>query len=64
MAAVVEGADRPAAGIALMLTGIAGFAVMDAIIKWMTADYSIIQVAALRSWFGLPLLFLVVFVRV
>ncbi len=42
-----------------MLTGIAGFAVMDALIKWLTADYSIIQVAALRSWFGLPLLCLV-----
>ena len=54
-----ESIDRPAAGIALMLTGIAGFAVMDAIIKWMTADYSVVQVAALRSWFGLPLLILV-----
>jgi drug/metabolite transporter (DMT)-like permease len=39
-----------------MLTGIAGFAVMDAIIKWLTADYSVAQVVALRSWFGLPLL--------
>jgi len=56
---VAESADRPALGIALMLTGIAGFAVMDAIVKWMTADYSIIQVAALRSWFGLPLICLV-----
>ena len=59
MAAIIESVDRPTLGIALMLTGIAGFAVMDAIIKWMTADYSIVQVAALRSWFGLPLLFLV-----
>ncbi len=48
--------DRPALGIVLMLTGIAGFAVMDAIIKWLTADYSVPQVVALRSWFGLPLL--------
>ena len=48
--------DRPALGIVLMLTGIAGFAVMDAIIKWLTADYSVAQVVALRSWFGLPLL--------
>jgi len=39
-----------------MLTGIAGFAVMDAIIKWLTADYPVPQVVALRSWFGLPLL--------
>ena len=48
--------DRPTLGIALMLAGIAGFAVMDAIIKWLTADYPITQVVALRSWFGLPLL--------
>ncbi|MCZ6722870.1 MAG: DMT family transporter [Gammaproteobacteria bacterium] len=53
-----DSADRPALGIALMLAGIAGFAVMDAIIKWLTADYSVPQVVALRSWFGLPLLFL------
>lgn len=57
--AIAESTDRPALGIVLMLTGIAGFAVMDAVIKWLTADYSIVQVAALRSWFGLPLLSLV-----
>ncbi len=56
MVAIVKGVDRPGLGIVMMLTGIAGFAVMDAIIKWLTADYSVIQVAALRSWFGLPLL--------
>jgi len=39
-----------------MLIGIAGFAVMDATIKWLAADYPVVQVAALRSWFGLPLL--------
>ncbi len=50
------GADRPGLGIALMLAGIASFAVMDATIKWLTADYPVIQIAALRSWFGLPLL--------
>jgi len=49
-------ADRPALGIVLMLAGIAGFAVMDATIKWLTADYPLTQVVALRSWFGLPLL--------
>ena len=59
MTAVIETSDRPALGIVLMLTGIAGFAVMDALIKWLTADYSIIQVAALSSWFGLPRLCLV-----
>jgi len=54
--ASIHSADHPALGIALMLTGIAGFSVMDATIKWLTADYSITQVVALRSWFGLPLL--------
>jgi drug/metabolite transporter (DMT)-like permease len=53
-----DSADRPALGIVLMLAGIAGFAVMDAIIKWLTADYPVPQVVALRSWFGLPLLLL------
>ncbi len=53
-----DSADRPALGIVLMLAGIAGFSVMDAIIKWLTADYPIPQVVALRSWFGLPLLLL------
>ena len=48
--------DRPLMGIAMMLAGIAGFSVMDATIKWLTADYPVPQVIALRSWFGLPLL--------
>ncbi len=48
--------DRPILGIILMLGGIASFSVMDATIKWLTAEYSIAQVVALRSWFGLPLL--------
>ena len=50
--------DRPLAGIAMMLIGIASFAVMDAAIKWLTASYPVAQVVALRSWFGLPFLFL------
>jgi len=45
-------------GIVMMLAGIAGFAVMDAIIKWLTAEYPVPQVIALRSWFGLPILIL------
>lgn len=53
-------ADQPLLGIALMLAGIAAFAVMDALVKWLTADYSVPLVVALRSWFGLPVLFLVV----
>jgi drug/metabolite transporter (DMT)-like permease len=48
--------DKPALGIVLMLGGIAAFSVMDATIKWLTSDYSITQIVALRSWFGLPLL--------
>ena len=40
----------------MMLAGIAGFATMDALIKWLTTDYPVTQVVALRSWFGLPLL--------
>lgn len=56
MTVVNDSVDRPALGIVLMLTGIAGFAVMDATIKWLTADYPVAQIVALRSWFGLPLL--------
>ncbi|WP_424947939.1 DMT family transporter [Candidatus Spongiihabitans sp.] len=51
-----DGADRPMLGIVLMLVGIAAFSVMDATIKWLTADFPVPQVVALRSWFGLPLL--------
>ena len=50
--------DHPLAGIVMMLVGIAGFAVMDATIKWLTAEYPVPQVIALRSWFGLPILIL------
>ena len=56
MTSTVDSADRPALGIIMMLVGIAGFAVMDATIKWLTADYPVAQIVALRSWFGLPLL--------
>ena len=44
----------------MMLAGIAGFATMDALIKWLTTDFPVAQVVALRSWFGLPLLCLLV----
>ena len=56
MTVTTDSVDRPALGIVLMLTGIAGFALMDATIKWLTADYPVAQIVALRSWFGLPLL--------
>jgi drug/metabolite transporter (DMT)-like permease len=43
-----------------MVSGVAAFAIMDAIIKWLTSDFPLSQIVALRSWFGLPfLLFLV-----
>ncbi len=58
MPAIGDSADRPVLGIVLMLAGIIGFSLMDAIIKWLTADYPVPQVVALRSWFGLPLLLL------
>ncbi len=58
MTTKTDNIDRPLAGIAMMLAGIAGFAVMDATIKWLTADYPVPQVVALRSWFGLPILIL------
>lgn len=60
MTAATDGTDRPMLGIALMLTGIAAFAVMDALIKWLTSEFPVTQVVALRSWFGLPLLCLLV----
>jgi drug/metabolite transporter (DMT)-like permease len=56
-----DNGDRPGLGIALMLAGIAAFAVMDATIKWLTADFPVTQVIALRSWFGLPLLCLLAY---
>ena len=52
MTTISDDGDRPGLGIALMLTGIAAFAVMDATIKWLTADFPVTQVVALRSWFG------------
>jgi drug/metabolite transporter (DMT)-like permease len=52
--------DRPTLGMLLMITGVASFAVMDATIKWLTTDFSVPQIVALRSWFGLPILFFLV----
>ena len=53
-------ADRPTLGIVLMISGVASFAIMDATIKWLTTDFPVPQIVALRSWFGLPLLFFLV----
>ena len=61
MTTKTDNGDRPGLGIALMLAGIAAFAVMDATIKWLTADFPVTQVVALRSWFGLPILCLLAY---
>jgi drug/metabolite transporter (DMT)-like permease len=54
------GTDRPRLGIMLMVVGVACFAVMDATIKWLTAEFRITQIVALRAWFGLPVLFVLI----
>ena len=55
--------DHPLAGILLMMSGIACFAVMDATIKWLTSEFHVTQIVALRSWFGLPILFFLVYLE-
>jgi drug/metabolite transporter (DMT)-like permease len=55
-----QATDRPMLGILLMVSGVVCFAVMDATIKWLTSDFPITQIVALRSWFGLPILFFLV----
>jgi drug/metabolite transporter (DMT)-like permease len=63
MNAVHQGTDHPALGILLMIAGVVSFAVMDATIKWLSSDFAITQIVALRSWFGLPLLFFLVYLE-
>lgn len=46
-----------------MVLGIASFACMDTIIKWMTGLYPVPLVVALRSWFGLPWMLLLVYLQ-
>ena len=60
MTSTAHDSDRPILGILLMMAGVAMFAVMDATIKWLTSDFPVSQIVALRSWFGLPVLFLLV----
>lgn len=43
--------DRRLAGIGYMTYGIASFAAMDAVGKWLVVDYSVFQILALRSTF-------------
>ena len=43
-----------------MILGIGAFSVMDATVKWLTSSYPVPLIVGLRSWFGLPVLFLIV----
>ncbi len=61
MKPIPQGTDRPMLGILLMVAGVASFAVMDAAIKWLSSDFAITQIVALRAWFGLPILFFLVY---
>ncbi len=61
MNSLYRDADRPLPGILLMIAGVACFSVMDAMIKWLSSDFPITQIVALRSWFGLPILFVLVY---
>ena len=63
MAILNHSKDHPALGIFLMISGVGSFAIMDAVIKWLTSDFSISQIVTLRSWFGLPFLVLLVLVE-
>ena len=53
--------DRPALGILMMVAGIGLFGMMDAAIKWLTDGYSTAQIVALRSWFGMPYLLVLLY---
>jgi len=58
-----QSTDRPALGILLIVSGVGLFALMDAAIKWLTSEFSTAQIVAMRSWFGLPFLLLLVFLE-
>ncbi len=45
-------ADAPGRGIAFMLTAVFIFSVQDAMVKWLTADYSVMQILFFRGVFG------------
>lgn len=50
--------DRPAAGIALCVFGLFLFAVQDIAIKWLSGDYSVLQIVFIRGVVAVPLVFL------
>ncbi len=51
--ASTAGADAPGRGIVLMLTAVFVFSVQDAVVKWLTADYPVMQVMFFRGVFGM-----------
>lgn len=47
-------AQNPLLGIAMMVTAAAIFGVMDALVKWLSASYSTVQIMFFRSLFAFP----------
>ena len=52
-------AGRPLAGIVSLTTGLLFFAVQDAMVKTVVADYSVLQILAMRSVTAVPMLVLI-----
>jgi len=52
--------DRPAAGIALCVFGLFLFAVQDIAIKWLSGDYSVLQIVFIRGVVAVPLVLIAV----
>jgi len=52
--------QRPAAGIALCVFGLFLFAVQDIAIKWLSGDYSVLQIVFIRGVVAVPLVFITV----
>jgi drug/metabolite transporter (DMT)-like permease len=52
-AGAVPPTDMPGRGIAFMLAAVSIFSMQDAMVKWLTADYSVMQIMFFRGVFGL-----------
>ena len=50
-------------GIMLMLSAFGIFSVMDAIVKWMSGDFALLQIVLIRTLFSLPIVSLIVYFR-
>ena len=48
--------NRPAAGIALVIIGIIAISINDMLVKWLSADYPLHEIIAIRSFIGLALI--------